>query len=157
MHFRFIPSSFLKIFLLPFFFLSFVFSVIFVLKFVFPFLVRSYKGLQQFVNKKNSSQPCIRRKVKVRKTDKGLEFFAQNSILTLVFVHDLSWEQLLLGGWGAPCCGALKVMTHFTLSCDGSESESELYVYSSLMSQQIQLNLICYGITSKLLYHLLGF
>ena len=39
-----------------------------------------------------------RRKVKVRKTDKGLEFFAQNGILTVVFVHDLRWEQLLLLG-----------------------------------------------------------
>ena len=48
-----LPSG--KSFFFPFsFFLSFLvsFPVSFVLKFVFPFLVGSYRGLQQFVNKK---------------------------------------------------------------------------------------------------------
>ena len=50
----FLPPSG-KSFFFPFsFFLSFLvwFPVSFVLKFVFPFLVGSYRGLQQFVNKK---------------------------------------------------------------------------------------------------------
>ena len=47
----FFPLYSLQIFLLPFFFLSFFVSFLF-LRFVCPFLVRSYKGLQKFINKK---------------------------------------------------------------------------------------------------------
>ena len=87
---------------------------------------------------------------------KLLKFFAHNSILTLVFVHDLSWEQLLLGGWGAPCCRALKVMTHFTLSCDGVWVRVVCIQLSHEPTNTAELNLLWHH-QQQTLYHLLGF
>ena len=87
---------------------------------------------------------------------KLLKFFAHNSILTLVFLHDLSWEQLLLGGWGAPCCRALKVMTHFTLSCDGVWVRVVCIQLSRELTNTAELNLLCHH-QQQTLYHLLGF
>ena len=65
----FFPLYSLQIFLLPFFFLSFFVSFLF-LRFVCPFLVRSYKGLQKFINKKLFAVKFTtlrRQKVNVRK------------------------------------------------------------------------------------------
>ena len=93
---------------------------------------------------------------------KGLKFFAQNSILTLVFVHDLRGSSCCWGGggggWGAPCCRALKVMTHFTLSCDGVWVRV-VYQYIQLLREltnTAELNLLWHR-QQQTLYHLLGF
>ena len=60
------------------------------------------------------------------------------------------------GGWGAPCCRGLKVMTHFTLSCDGVWVRVVCIQLSWELTNMAELNLLWHR-QQETLYHLLGF
>ena len=60
------------------------------------------------------------------------------------------------GGWGAPCCKVLKVMTHFTLSCNGVWVRVVCIQLSRELTNTAELNLLWHR-QQQTLYHLLGF